>query len=47
MNIIDLIVQQTPEERQELFNEFIKLLNQKESTLLFLSVLYVLLVKCL
>lgn len=29
MNIIDLIAQQTPEERQELFNEFIKLLNQK------------------
>lgn len=29
MNIIDLIKQQTPEERQALFNEFIKLLNQK------------------
>ncbi len=29
MNIIDLIVQQTPEERQALFDEFIKLLNQK------------------
>lgn len=29
MNIIDLIEQQTHEERQELFNEFIKLLNQK------------------
>lgn len=29
MNIIDLIEQQTSEERQELFNKFIKLLNQK------------------
>lgn len=29
MDIINLIKQQTPEERQELFNEFIKLLNQK------------------
>lgn len=29
MNIIDLIAQQTPEERQMLFDEFIKLLNQK------------------
>lgn len=29
MNIIDLIKQQTPEERQALFNEFIKLLNQR------------------
>lgn len=29
MNIIDLIKQQTPEERQALFDEFIKLLNQK------------------
>lgn len=29
MDIIDLIKQQTPEERQALFNEFIKLLNQK------------------
>lgn len=29
MNIIDLIAQQTPEERQALFDEFIKLLNQK------------------
>lgn len=29
MTIIDLITQQTPEERQELFNKFIKLLNQK------------------
>lgn len=29
MNIIDLITQQTPEERQVLFDEFIKLLNQK------------------
>lgn len=29
MNIIDLIAQQTPEERQVLFDEFIKLLNQK------------------
>lgn len=29
MNIIDLIEQQTPEERQVLFNEFVKLLNQK------------------
>lgn len=29
MNIIDLIKQQTLEERQALFNEFIKLLNQK------------------
>ena len=29
MNVIDLIKQQTPEERQVLFNEFIKLLNRK------------------
>ena len=29
MDIINLIKQQTPEERQVLFNEFIKLLNQK------------------
>lgn len=29
MTIINLIKQQTPEERQALFNEFIKLLNQK------------------
>ena len=29
MDIINLIKQQTPEERQALFNEFIKLLNQK------------------
>ncbi|EDK10883.1 hypothetical protein CGSHiII_00357 [Haemophilus influenzae PittII] len=29
MDIINLIKQQTPEERQTLFNEFIKLLNQK------------------
>lgn len=29
MNIIDLIARQTPEERQALFDEFIKLLNQK------------------
>ena len=29
MNIIDLIKQQTPEERQVLFDEFIKLLNQR------------------
>lgn len=29
MDIINLIKQQTPEERQKLFNEFIKLLNQK------------------
>lgn len=29
MDIINLIKQQTPEERQELFDEFIKLLNQK------------------
>lgn len=29
MNIIDLIAQQTPEERQALFDEFVKLLNQK------------------
>lgn len=29
MDIINLIKQQTLEERQELFNEFIKLLNQK------------------
>lgn len=29
MNIIDLIAQQTPEERQVLFDEFVKLLNQK------------------
>ena len=29
MDIINLIEQQTPEERQALFNEFIKLLNKK------------------
>lgn len=29
MNIIDLIKQQSPEQRQEIFNEFVKLLNQK------------------
>lgn len=29
MDIINLIKRQTPEERQALFNEFIKLLNQK------------------
>lgn len=29
MDIINLIKQQTPEERQALFNEFIKLLNKK------------------
>nr|DAY02129.1 MAG TPA: hypothetical protein [Caudoviricetes sp.] len=29
MTIIDLIAQDTPEERQLIFNEFIKLLNQK------------------
>lgn len=29
MTIIDLIAQQSPEERQLIFNEFIKLLNQK------------------
>lgn len=31
MDIINLIKRQTPEERQALFNEFIKLLNQKEN----------------
>ena len=30
MDIINLIKQQTPEERQALFSEFIKLLNQKK-----------------
>lgn len=29
MTIIDLIAQESPEERQMIFNEFIKLLNQK------------------
>lgn len=29
MDIIDLIKQQSPEQRQEIFNEFVKLLNQK------------------
>ena len=29
MTIIDLIAQESPEERQLIFNEFIKLLNQK------------------
>ena len=29
MNIIYLIKQQSPEQRQEIFNEFVKLLNQK------------------
>lgn len=33
MDIINLIEQQTPEERQVLFNEFIKLLNQKREYL--------------
>lgn len=33
MDIINLIEQQTPEERQALFNEFIKLLNQKREYL--------------